>query len=234
MGAPRTFCSIWIARSAAIVAAATVSLPLGSSSALASGPKSVNASTLLNHACSDTLAATAFHVQGRVKSGSSGLGINLYLGSAGSVVTVTTHGDQTVSFITNGTSLYMKANQPFWRSAAGAKAAPLFAGRWLDVTSDKKDFSDFSKQVNKGALLSQCGVGGSASYVGHATVNGIKVTKVHQLENQESDTYYIEGGSIPYILRVTAKNFGDIVFSDYGVQPDTSEPPGTVPLSSLV
>lgn len=245
MDAPRTMYSSWIARSVlsvAIVAAATAALSLRSSSALAGSSKSVSASTLLHHACSDTLAATAFDVKGQVNAGGSGpLSINFHVGSAGNVITVTENGDQTFTVITNGTSSYMKANQAFLQAELGAKdsgAASLLADRWLDVTSDKKDFSSLSKQFNKKSLLAQCGKGGSASYVGHATINGIKVTKVHQLANEESDTYYVDGGSTPDILRVTGgassqKNSGDLIFSDYGVQPDTSEPPGTIPLSSL-
>ena len=244
MGAPRTMYSSWMARSVlagAIVAVATAALSLGSSSALAAGSKSVSAATLLHHACSDTLAATAFDVQGPVKIGGSPLSINVHFGSAGNVMTVTEKGDQTFSIITNGTSSYVKANHAFLQAELGAKdsgVATLLAGRWLDMTSDKKDFSSMSKQISKKSLLAQCGEGGSASYVGHATINGIMVTKVHQLANEESDMYYIEGGSTPYILRVTGgassqKNSGDLIFSDYGVQPDTSEPPGTIPLSSL-
>jgi hypothetical protein len=244
MGAPRKVYSSWIARSvlaAAIVAAATAVLSLGSSSALAGGSKSVSASTLLTHACSDTLAASAFDVQGQVKGGGSGpLSINLHFGSAGNVMTLTENGDETVNIITNGTSAYMKGNHAFWQTEVSARdsgVASLLAGRWIDVTSDKKDFSSLSKQLSKKNLLSQCGGGGSASYVGHATINGIKVTKVHELANQESDTYYVEGGSTSYILRVTGsasqKKSGDLVLSDYGLQPDTSEPPGTIPISSL-
>ena len=244
MGAPRTVYFSWMARSVlagAIVAAATAALSLGSSSALAAGSKSVSAETLLHHACSDTLAATAFDVQGQVKDGGSGpLSINFHVGSTGNVITVTENGDQTFTVITNGTSSYMKANQAFLQAELGAKdssAASLLAGHWLDVTSDKKDFSSLSKQFNKKSLLAQCGEGGSASYVGHSTINGIKVTKVHQRANEESDTYYVGGGSTSYIVRVTGsasqKNSGDLIFSDYGVQPDTSEPPGTIPISSL-
>jgi hypothetical protein len=244
MGAPRRVNSSWTARfvlAAAIVAAATTALSVGSSSALASGSRSVSASTLLHDACSDTLAANAFDMQGQVKvSGSGPLSLNLHVGSAGNVMTVTMNQDQTFNIITNGTSSYMKANQAFWQATVGAKdsgVASLLADRWLDMTSDKKDFSSLSKELNKKKLLSQCGEGRPASYVGHATINGLKVTKVHQLGNQESDTYYVEGGSTPYILRITGsasqKNSGDLTFSDYGLQPDTSEPPGTVPISSL-
>jgi len=63
------------------------------------------------------------------------------------------------------------------------------------------------------------------------------VYKVHQNSSGESDTFYIEKGSTPYILRMTArqsqKNIGDLVFSDYGVQPDTAAPLGAIPFSNL-
>jgi hypothetical protein len=216
-----------------VIVAAT--LPLGSPSALAAGSKHVSASTLLNQACSATLAAPAFRAQGHAHVDGTAASVDIYFGSAGTLMTLTQHGDQTISMIMNGPSTYVKGNQPFWQSVTNdSGATSLLAGRWIDMTSDRKDVASMTKDLDKKALLSQCGKGGSATYVGHATVNGIKVNKVHQASSSESDTYYIENGSTPYILRATSspsqQNSGDLVFSDYGVQPDTSAPAGAIPI----
>jgi len=200
--------------------------------------ESVSAPTLLNHACSTTLAAPAFRGQGQITTGGKAINLDMYFGSAGDLMTVTQNGDQTINVIINGLSTYVKGNQPFWLSVTkDSGAASLLADRWIDMTSDHKDVAGMTKDLTKRALLSQCGRGSSATYVGHATVNGIKVSEVHLATSQESDTYYIENGPTPYILNVTGspsqKDSGGLVFSDYGVQPDTSEPPGAIPISKL-
>jgi hypothetical protein len=193
----------------------------------------------VNHACSVTLSAAAFQGKGHVSGGSSGMNVDFYFGSAGDLLSFTEHKDQTVSVITHGPSIYIKGNQPFWQaSTKNKKATAILANRWIDMSSDRKDASSITKGLTKKALLHDCRGNRSAAYVGHGTVNGIKVSKVHQNANQESDTYYIEEGSTPYILKVTASpsgsTSGEILFSDYGVQPVTSPPPGTVPISQLL
>jgi hypothetical protein len=105
------------------------------------------------------------------------------------------------------------------------------------MTSDKKAAASFTQDVNKDSILSQCGSGSSATYTGRATVNGTAVTKIHQDSSHESNTYYVERGTTPYILKVagspTAKQTGDLVFGDYGVQPDTAAPAGATPISQF-
>jgi hypothetical protein len=202
---------------------------------LAAGSKHVSASTLLSQACRTTLAAPAFRAQGHAEIDGTAASVDIYFGFAGTLMTLTQHGDQTISMIMHGPSTYVKGDQPFWQSVTkDSGATSLLAGRWIDMTSDQKDVASMTKDLDKKALLSQCGKGGSATYVGHATVNGIKVNKVHQSSSSESDTYYVENGSTPYIVRVTAspsqKNSGDLVMSDYGVQPDTSAPSGAIPI----
>jgi hypothetical protein len=230
----------WLERSviAAIGVTMAATLSLGSPSALAASSRHVSASTLLKHACIATLAASAFRGQGHVTDGNTAMSVDVYFGSAGTLLTVTEHSDQTINLIINGPSTYMKANQPFWQSVShNSGASALGADRWFDVTSDKKDFAGVANSLNKKALLSQCGQSSSATYVGTATVNGFKAIKIHAASSHESDTYYIESGSTPYLLRVTGspsqKNSGDLVFSDYGRQPDTAAPSGAIPFSDF-
>ena len=205
---------------------------------LAAGSKTVSASTLLRRACSATLAAPAFRGQGRIVTGGKSITIDIYFGSAGDLMTLTQNGDQTINLITNGPSTYLKGNKPFWQSATkDSGAASLFADRWIDMTSDHKDVASMTKDLNKQSVLSQCGGGSSATYLGYATLNGIKAREVRQVSPHETDTYYIENAPTPYILKVAGspsqKNSGGLVFSDYGVQPETSEPPGAISISSL-
>jgi hypothetical protein len=220
-------------------AAGIVALPLGSSAAQAAGTQGVAASVLVNQACSVTLSAPAFQGRGHLSEDGSAMNVDFYFGSAGDLLSFTQHKDQTVSVITHELSIYFKGNQPFWQaSTKSTKAAALLANRWIDMTSERKDAASIIKGLTKRTLLQDCRGNRSAVYAGHATVNGVKASKVHQNSNQESDTYYIEEGSTPYILKVAAsplgKTSGEILFSDYGVQPVTSAPPGTVPISQLL
>jgi hypothetical protein len=203
----------------------------------------VPAATFLFRACNATFDASAFRGQGHVGDGSSAMSVDVYYGSAGTLVTVTEHGNQTVSVITYGPSTYMKANQTFWQSA-NPGAASQFAGRWIDVTSlGKSSLGGLNAVVDKRELLVSCGEGWSTAYVGNATFDGLNVIKIHQISHQRdgtslhrySSTYWVEKGPIPYIVRITSKGWSpaDLVFSDYDVQPVISAPPGAIPISNV-
>ncbi len=219
---------------AAVVAAL---LPLGSSGAAAAATSRESAPQLLHAACSDTLTAAAFRAKGHVTTGGATVVVDVYFGSGGTLLTLTQHGNETFNSIQNGPATYIKGNGPFWRASGGAGDASLLANRWIDMTSDKKAAASFTQDVSKGSILSQCGGGGSATYAGKGTVNGTKVTKIHQNSHNESNTYYVEGGSTPYVLRIAGdpseKQTGDLAFSNYGVQPDTAAPAGAIPISQF-
>lgn len=231
----------WFARCLPVVAigaAGAATVTLGSPAVLAAGSNRPPASTLLKDACSATLAAPAFNAQGHLTLSGTKLSFDVYFGSNGELITLTQHGNQTMRAIIDGPSTYVNGNRAFWQSATNSRsAATVLAGRWIDMTSDKKDSTGLTKDVSKGNIMSQCGQGGSAAYAGSAVVNGVKVTKVHQNARTETDTYFIEVHPTPYILRVVGspknKDSGDLVLSHYGVQPNTAAPTGAIPISQL-
>jgi hypothetical protein len=213
-------------------------MPLGSSSVLAAGSQHAAASTLLGNACSATFGASAFRLHGHLTSGGKAMTLDVWFGSQGIVVTASEKGGQTFGIIKDGPSFYMKANRSFWLSNSNnnSAVASLFAGRWIDMTLDKKDTAGIAKSVTKEALLGACQGGlGSATYAGKGNVKGVKVTKVHLNRGPNAGTFYIENGPTPYLLRATSgvSQKGDLVFSNYGVQPDIAVPAGAIPISQL-
>lgn len=238
-----------ISKIAATAAATTAValLPLGSAATAATAASAASAATaatshepasqLLHASCAATLAASAFHARGHVTNGGSTEQLDVYFGANGELLTFTQHGNQTFHSIQSGPSTYIKANAAFWRASGGSAAAGILANRWIDMTSDKKATAGFTKDVSKQSILQQCGGGGTATYAGSGTVDGVKVTKIHQNSNHESNTYYVEAGSTPYLLRIagnpSAKQTGDLVFSDFGVQPNTAAPAGATPISQF-
>jgi hypothetical protein len=232
----------WVTRSllAALCATVVASLLLGSSSVVAAGSHQVSASTLLRRACEATSTASAFRVQGHITEGGTAMRLDIHFGSAGALITVTEKGDQTVRVIKNGPSVYMEANRSFWLSNTNNNRADasLFAGRWIDMTSDKKDTAGIIKSFSKRAILPSCGGVGSTMYAGKAVVNGVKAYKLEEEgAGNKPDSGYVERGPIPYLLKVSLSpgqsDSGDLVFSDYGVQPDTAAPPGAISISQL-
>lgn len=230
----------WIRGSLAVATAgALVSLlPLGCQSASAARSNHVPAATLLHEACSATLAASAFRAHGHVTTGGKTMILDVYWGTNGDLITLTQNGDQVLKAIINGPSTYFEGNKTWWQSVTNSGAsASLLADRWIDMTADKKDAASLTQSVNKTQILQQCGQGRSTSYAGNGSVNGVKVSKVHQDASKESNTYYIENGRNPYILRVSgnpsSKTSGDLVFSDFDVQPNTTAPAGAIPISQF-
>ncbi|HSZ37616.1 MAG TPA: hypothetical protein VK773_11040 [Acidimicrobiales bacterium] len=230
----------WISGSlvATIAATAAALLPLGAPDALAAGASHVPATTLLHNACTATLGASAVHAHGQVSTGGKSMTLDVYWGSGGDLITLTQGADQTVHAIVDGPSTYFEGNHAFWQSVTNSSGtASLLSDRWIDMTSDTKDAASLTQSVNKTSILKQCGQGWSTSYVGSGTVNGVKAKKVHQDSNKESNTYYIENGSTPYILRVTGspsqKDSGNLLFSGFGVQPNIAAPPNAIPISQF-
>jgi hypothetical protein len=233
----------WIVRSllAAVGATVAATLPLGSPSVLAAGSHRVTAPTLLRNACETSFAAAAFRVQGHLTSGRQTMNVDVYFGSAGDLMTVTQKGDQTFHVIENGPSVYMNANRAFWlaNSNNDRAVASLFSGRWIDMTSDKKDTAGITNNLTKETLFGgACSTNdfGSTSYTGKAVLNGVKVLIVHQSHVKNPGTFYIENGPTPYLLRGigTSQNDGGFVtFSKYGVQPNITAPAGAIPISQL-
>lgn len=234
----------WIGLSAAatIGATAVALLPVASPSAAAAHASRESAARLLSDACRATEASPAFRVRGEVDSGGSEIHVDLYFGSAGELLTMTEHGNQTLNAVVSGPSTYVKANRAFWQSATKSSgAASLLEGKWIDMTADKKDAAGVTKGLDKGAIMSQCGQGWSTAYAGETEVNGTEVTEVHQDSRDgsdtESNTYSIEKGATPYLLRIagseTQKDSGSLVLTDFGVQPNTTAPPGAIPISQF-
>ena len=234
----------WFQRTLLVTIGATVAaaLPLGSSSVLATGSHRVSASTLLRNACKASFAAAAFRVQGHITSGGKTIGLDVYFGSAGNLISATQNGNQTFHVITNGPSVYMEANRPFWLANTNNNGAvsSLFADRWIDMTSDKKDTAGITKSFTKRTIFgSVCSANdfGSVSYAGNAVINGVKVVIVHQGHVTSPGNFYIESGPTPYFLRAVGtskKDNGLLVFGSYGVQPDIAAPPGAIPISQLI
>lgn len=201
----------------------------------AADPNHESASTLLNEACTDTFVAPAFRVQGHISPGL----LDASFGATSEVITVRENTGQTLQVIKSGPSTYFDGNRAFWKSFIGnRRTASLIAGRWVDMTSDPKDVAPITNGLNRGGILSLCEIGGPATYVGNATVNGVEVIKIHQGSLGYSNTAYIETGPNPYVMRISAnasKNeSADIRFSSYGVQPDIAAPGNAISITRFI
>jgi hypothetical protein len=77
------------------------------------------------------------------------------------------------SMVVASGSLYVKANEAFWKKQGLGAAGSRLAGRWFKAPTSTSDFKDLTKQLDV-ATLSRCLVKdhGSLSKGGTATVNG--------------------------------------------------------------
>ena len=219
---------------AAIGATVVATLPLGSSSAVAARSHQVTASTLLSRACTVTAAAETFRIKGHTGSGGAQVSEDIYFGFWGGLITITEKGNQTFRVIQNYTSTYIEGNRAYW-DARFPDVASVAADRWIDATSAKKYVASVTNLIQKWVDL-PCGSFGPASYVGNGVFNGSKVIKVR---DDNGYIIYIERGVSPYILRLSGSGGGGgpsgvLVFSDYGIRPDTTAPPGAIPISQLL
>lgn len=219
----------------ALVLAVVVLAGCSSTSSSGNGIASKTPTEILAASKSAAAGAATVHVAGSILSegkpisldmelvGSNGVGDN---GGRGRL----TLGGLGIKLIAIDKAVYVKGNDAFYTHFAGARAARLLHGKWLQGSAEHGPLASFASLANLGKVLdSTLQDHGPLSSAGTTTVNGQKAVGVTDADND--GTLYVATSGAPYPLEIvksgTTTGAGKIVFDRWN-KPVTLQPPTNV------
>jgi hypothetical protein len=207
----------------ALVLAVVVLAGCSSTSSSGNGVASKTPAEILAASKSAAAGAATVHVAGSILSegkpisldmelvGSNGVGDN---GGRGRL----TLGGLGIKLIAIDKDVYVKGNDAFYTHFAGARAARLLHGKWLQGSAEHGPLASFASLANLGKVLdSTLQDHGPLSSAGTTTVNGQKAVGVTDAaKGGEGGILYVATSGAPYPLEIvksgSATGAGKIVF----------------------
>ena len=187
---------------------------------------------ILQHATAGTVGARAVHVTGTSKDSGHTVTFNLTVaGSHGCTGTMKESDAGSFQLISNGTTVWIKPDDEFWRTAAGVTDQATLnkvEGKYLAGSASSSDFSALARLCKMKTLLSSFSkVSGSAKgeTKGPITrVNGQRVVKIS--DTADSAYAYATDTAQPKMVQVVDPSSGGERFTfDYPGTSVTINPP---------
>lgn len=117
-----------------------------------------------------------------------------------------------------GASLYFRLSRTTWKRLAGEQAAVIFAGKWVKVAADDKQFASMAKGFDAKGLTGEVAriARSGLKKVGPATVRGVRATEYKSASDHSRLFIALYGP--PVVLKAVdpSRDGGTITFSDYG------------------
>jgi hypothetical protein len=195
------------------------------------GEAGKQASAILADTVSAVGGASSVHVVASVASGGASLAFDLkLLAGTGGEGTIREDGLSSGVVRINGTA-YVNGGEAFWRHFAGATAAGLFSGRWVEGSATSGWFASVSEDLELARLI----VGALAAH-GPLTVGATTTLDgqpaIPLRDTTDGGTLYVAATGKPYPLEITAKG-EHLTFAAWD-QPLTLTPPSNPALFSAL
>ncbi len=200
----------------AIVALAGMAgaVPAGvASAASGNGVSSLPPSKIVETGLQTTKAARSFTAVGHVSLAGTTIGLHVTdagngNGNGNGSGTIVADG-LTARFVKVGKTIYVRANNSFWRHAVGAKAAKKYDGKWIDASLTKSSLASAAEFLDARQFFHATSLTPTSSLVlkttGKATVSGHPVVVV----SGKAPTTGSGGpsGAIRYMVATTGKPY---------------------------
>jgi len=176
-------------------------------------------------------ATPAVHVSGRLTDSGSVYNLNLTLGKTTCAGTLTEQGTGSFQLLEDGTKLWIKPDDQFWKSAGSSDPSVLsmLEGKYLETTTADKSFAPLAKLCDPAQLADQF-TALSGMTKGQVTeVSGAPVLQLR--EAGDGGTMDVSDSAVPRILQLDAGSGQQLDFSDYGVPASVTAPPASETLS---
>ena len=134
--------------------------------------------------------------------------------------------------------VYLKADAKTWTKLAGNKAAAqIFAGKWLQTSTDNAQFASFTKLFDLGALTQQITKSPGTVTKGKTTsYHGKQAIPLRSSSGGDAGILYVAATGKPYVLGLvgTGKNNpGELRFGSYDTAKMPAAPTGAIDLDQL-
>lgn len=193
-----------------------------SSPTASSGP---SAQEILESAKKASAEVTAVRVVGDVPDDKQVMTVDLRATKTGPSRGDITLKDGRLQVYVFGSTAYLKANNAFWKSAAGAQAARVLSGKYLKTPATSQEFKEFTSLIRTTSLFEQMleATGGTLTKGEETQIRGVSAVG---LTDGSGQTLYVATQGPSYVLQVKDdKHVLD--FLDYNKPITVQRPPAS-------
>jgi hypothetical protein len=185
------------------------------------GVEGLSAAQILDRASTASSAATSVHLRGRFRSDGRPASLDLRVsGKQAAIGDITMNGAR-IGLVRIGSTLYIKGDDRFWRSAGGQSAVRMLSGKYLKTRADDKDFREFMSFTFMSKVFAQLvRPKGTLSKGAHARINGREAIA---LADGGGGSVYVATTGEPEFLRLSSGG-ETFDFLDYGKKVEVHPP----------
>ena len=225
-------------RVASLLAACVLSTMAGlsacgsSSPTTTSGEASKSANQIFKDAEHATQSASSVHISGLVVSGKDTINLDFVDSSARSGGTISDNG-ATFQIVQSGKTVYLMGSAATMAKLGGGQAAgQLLGGKWLQTTTDNKDFGSLAGLFNLTNLVKSIQPTGTLQKGQVTTINGQSVVPL--TDASKKGTLYIATSGPAYMIKLVGPaHAGAITLDHYQTAQPPAIPTGAINLDQL-
>lgn len=196
------------ASSAAAGGAASAAGSTGSSASATSTTDplaSLTAAEIGDKVVADAKAASSVTLAGTVTSSGQAITVHLAVKSSqGCTGTMSVAGMGSFKLVIIGTTVYMKPDNQFWKSSAGAEASTVIAlvnGRWIKTTTSSKTMGSMAGLCDMSQMFK---TNGSPDHLTKGKVTTLNGTRVLAINDTKQGVAYVTDTSTPELVEISA------------------------------
>ncbi|SEG72603.1 hypothetical protein SAMN04489712_11018 [Thermomonospora echinospora] len=195
--------------------------------AAVNGVERLTAQEILDRAGQASLAAGSVRMRGGFGKGGLQFRMDVRSSAPDRAMGEVTFGDNSLHLVRIGRTVYMKADDAFWRELGGRAVVDMMSGKYLKATIDDtnlrklKAFTDHRELLGDALRSTGALTKGTTAMVGWNSVITLKGGDIGNI--------YVSTVGQPYVLQLEGTEKERLDFSDYGVPVSiTPPPPNTV------
>ncbi len=198
---------------------------------------------LVRRAISATETASAFSFSGRLHEGKTTISLRISsdIENGEGEGSITIDRGTAEVLLVSGT-VYLKADNTFWRVEAGQSSAKALAGRWVSTSATSANGKQLANFVSGGTFLKAVFNSNLAqsrfTVAGTAEVDGQRATVIegYDTKTKSGGRIYVAKSGKPYILKLVSQSRsgnGTITFSQFNQPVNPIAPSGAINLDTL-
>lgn len=220
---------------ALVAAAAALLAGCGGSGTKSNGEAAKPPAQVVADAKQAAIDASAVHVSGKITSSGSPLSLDLTLvrgkGGKGSL----TENGLAFELVRLDGKAYIRGSDAFYKKFAGAAAAQLLHGKWLEGSATSGDLAALVPLTDIVKLFGQVTSGhGALHNDGETTYQGQKVVAIR--DTSDGSLFYVAASGTPYPVAIVGKkpgSGGSIAFDGWNASVPLAAPKGAVDIAKL-
>jgi len=225
----------WTTRALAVVAAAAMLVLSGcSSTSTVNTFEGKSAQQILDLSKAAAAAAGSVHVAGSMASSGSTLTLDLSLGKGGVGHGTVTAPSGSFQLISDGTSVYVKADAAFWTQAGGEAFAKKIGDKWVVGSVTDANLANFASMADFSTAVKDLLTPGAGT-LSRVSATEYKGAPAVGLSDGAQGTLWIAATDEPLPLAIEGGSNGTLTFTEWGSAVTATAPPSasTVDVATL-